>query len=646
MSTPRSTSHARFGYVPALDGLRALAVLSVMLYHGGIVRVSGGFLGVDLFFVLSGYLITTLLLRELTATGRIALGDFYVRRIRRLAPALLLFVLGVAIYSHVRANPYLLPVVRRDVASTLEYWANWRFITSHQSYFAQFIPPSPVRHVWSLSVEEQWYLVWPVVLLLLVKVFRRLEIVLGIVLALALGSAGWMAHLVRPLTDPSRAYYGSDSRAHTLLIGAALGLALHRWPAMSARVRLWAQVVGGAALALAVMALFVVHGWDYWMYQGGYLAFAVLCALAINGVMAATTGPVARALSVRPLPWIGRISYGLYLWHWLVDVWITPQYLQASFAVTLVVRLAITFALATASYYLVERPIRTAKWERLRTPRMATVTGFAAALLLAFMANGWGTRIRAVSAAPVVHVRPPAASLPSDMRVLVVGDSVGWSIAWGVPKQHGLKIIDAAIIGCGVLPGDLYVNGVEMQQQGVPPCSTAPKNLERGLSAKPQVVVLSFGAWEVYDHIIGGRRIPFYSGEYRRLLAAKLGSELDTIAAQTTVPIVVLDAPCMHQENFALGDATSPRNDSRRVAVVNRVLHQVAAARTSRVTVVPWSKWLCPGGKFLVRRDGVVVRPDGVHLDQRTSSPLLWDWLRPQLVAIRRRAGAAPATVR
>ena len=191
---------------------------------------------------------------------------------------------------------------------------------------------------------------------------------LGIVLALALGSAGWMAHLVRPLTDPSRAYYGSDSRAHTLLIGAALGLVA------APLARHVGAACGGGRRSSAVPRSRWPSRPCSWSTAGttGCTRAATSpsrCSAwpSINGAMAATTGPVARAPVVRPLPWIGRISYGLYLWHWLVDVWLTPQY-QASFAVTLVVRLAITFALATASYYLVERPIRTAKWERLERP--------------------------------------------------------------------------------------------------------------------------------------------------------------------------------------------------------------------------------------------------------------------------------------
>jgi len=378
------------------------------------------------------------------------------------------------------------------------------------------------------------------------------------------------------------------------------------------------------------------------MYQGGYLAFAVICALAINGVMAARSGPVSRVLSVPPLPWIGRISYGLYLWHWLVDVWVTPQYLQASFAVTFFVRLAVTFAIASASYYLVERPIRTAGWSRLRTPRLATLAGFGAALVLAFLATGWGTRMRVVAQA-AGPTTPPAPTLPTDLRVLVAGDSVGFSIGYGVPKPAGLRLSTAAIIGCGVLPGDLYADGVAVTQTGVVPCNTARQYLDHALTSKPDVVVLTFGAWEVFEHMVDGRPVPFYSARYRNMLATTLGSELDDITAHSTARVVVLDAPCMHQANFALGDASSPRNDPRRVALINSVLHEVVAQRASRVSVLPWSKWLCPGGHYLERRQGIVVRPDGVHLSL-SSAVLLWKWLGPQLRAMAAHPGVVPAT--
>ena len=212
-----------FRYRPGLDGLRALAVAAVILYHGQVSWAKGGFLGVDVFFVLSGFLITSLLLTEHEKTGRIGLTAFWSRRARRLLPALFLVLAAVALYAVVWAQPSELGTIRGDGLASLLYVSNWKFIYTGASYFQAFQSPSPLTHTWSLAIEEQWYLLWPLAVILMMRVFRgNRKTMTAAIVGLALASATLMAVLFHPGSDPSRVYYGTDTRSQALLVGAAL----------------------------------------------------------------------------------------------------------------------------------------------------------------------------------------------------------------------------------------------------------------------------------------------------------------------------------------------------------------------------------------------------------------------------------------
>src|SRR6476620_4423696 len=210
---------------PALDGGRALAVIAVIMFHAGNVYATAGFIGVDVFLVLSGFLITLLLLRELARTGRVAFGAFWLRRARRLLPALILVLLAVACFGAFVATDDEALGLRGDLLGSLFYVQNWRFVLSGASYFTQFGSPSPLRHMWSLAIEEQWYLVWPLLLFGITALTRRnLRAVTVVILALAAASALLMSALYHQGGDASRAYYGTDTRAQALLVGAALAV--------------------------------------------------------------------------------------------------------------------------------------------------------------------------------------------------------------------------------------------------------------------------------------------------------------------------------------------------------------------------------------------------------------------------------------
>ncbi|HEX3946691.1 MAG TPA: acyltransferase [Acidimicrobiales bacterium] len=379
-------------YLPALDGLRAFAVAGVLAYHLGFGWASGGYLGVDLFFVLSGFLITSLLLEEWVGTARIRLGAFWARRARRLLPALLLVLVAIAVYvvlngrygSSTSAGQVDLSGLRGDALATLFYVANWHSIFAHQSYFAQFSAPSPLEHTWSLAIEEQFYLVWPPVLLLILALakgsWRRIGMVVTVVGALA--SAGLMALLYHPGGDPTRLYFGTDTHAFDMLAGATIAMVAAARPQPGPRVR-WALHISAPVAAAALGVFWVVAGTPAqlprsWMFQGGFLLCAVLAAIVVADVRQFHQGPLGMVLSIQPLRWIGAISYGIYLWHWPIFVYLNGARTGLSTLPLDLLRVGLTLLVATASYYLVERPIRQRRlkgWPRFAlAPAAAAVT--------------------------------------------------------------------------------------------------------------------------------------------------------------------------------------------------------------------------------------------------------------------------------
>src|SRR5262245_34579549 len=310
-------------HLPALDGLRGLAVIGVLLFHDD-KRLAGGYLGVDLFFVLSGYLITSLLLAEWAATARIDLKAFWVRRARRLFPALLALLLVVSLYAKALAAPNELARIRGDGLATIAYVANWRAIYAGQSYWALFAAPSPLDHTWSLAIEEQFYVLWPLIAFLVLRLSKgSAKALLALTLALTLLSAASMWLLYAP-DSTSRAYMGTDARGASILAGAGLACVIStRGTLKSDRAVRLLDIAGLLALALLGLAWARLGGQSIWLYHGGFwlteLAVIVLIACAAHD----RRSLVGRALAFRPLVWAGLISYGMYLWHWPLFVVLT-----------------------------------------------------------------------------------------------------------------------------------------------------------------------------------------------------------------------------------------------------------------------------------------------------------------------------------
>ncbi|HWS58105.1 MAG TPA: acyltransferase, partial [Actinotalea sp.] len=350
--------------IAGLDGVRAFAVAAVLAFHLHPDSLPGGFLGVDVFFVVSGFLITTLLLREIRATGRVHLGAFWTRRARRLLPALVVVVLvGVSAARLIGGD--LVVDIDRQVAGALTFSTNWREIAAGSSYFTDTAPLLLVTF-WSLAVEEQFYLVWPVALVVLLATVRSRRRRVAVPLVLAVASAVAMAVLMVPGEDPTRVYYGTDTHAFGLMIGVCLALAFAAggvgspWSSPG-RLR-WRTPAGIAGLGVLVVLALTLHEGSTFTYRGGLLLASLATAVVIAALLGGRSALVA-ALEWRPLVWVGRRSYGIYLWHWpvvLVVAAVLPTAAPDSAAAWLGrgVALALTLALAAASFRLVEEPVR------------------------------------------------------------------------------------------------------------------------------------------------------------------------------------------------------------------------------------------------------------------------------------------------
>ena len=448
-AAPAGVPRPGLPHVPALDGLRGLAVAAVVVFHLGHLR--GGFLGVDLFFVLSGFLITSLLLGGRRGRGAVDLGLFWSRRARRLLPALFLLLAGVAVLIAVYTPDPQRPMLRGDALATLGYVANWHAMGHQTTYWDLFTARSPLDHMWSLAIEEQFYLVWPLLvggLLLLAR--RRGGSAHGSVAAVAVaGAAASFAALAVTWSAvaPNRAYYGTDTRIGPTLLGAALAAlwtGRHRVPAGagpasdgerdgaggSPRVAAWAPVLALACLAYLLWAFARVQGTAATYYRGGLVAFALAAVVLVGLLVSGRAGPVGRALAWRPLCVLGIISYGVYLWHWPVIVYLTPERLHVTDGWRrMIICVLVTLALAGLSYVLVERPIRRGALKGRRVP-VALVGAIATCAVLAVVVTGGeasrqGPQLLAAGAGTT---RYPLRSMPSPVpatgpKVLLVGDS-------------------------------------------------------------------------------------------------------------------------------------------------------------------------------------------------------------------------------
>ena len=359
-------SNNKSKYLPSIDSLRALAVLAVIIYHVDVNYLPGGFLGVDLFFVLSGYLISSLIIKEYKKTGSVNLYNFYIRRARRLLPAVY-FMITIGLVVMVLFNEVLLRKSHLDAIFGYIYSSNWWYIFHKLDYFDSFGAQSPFKHLWSLAIEEQFYMIFPLLFLLVNRkkkskdgTYKLNKNFLYVVLGLIIVSL--IAHiLLFDINNISRIYFGTDTRAFSLLVGV-VGAILYPMERLHAKVTLQQNmvysVVSLVSIATLITVMIYTSEYNTWLYRGGFLLVAILGLIVIISSGKQHT-LMSRLLSFKPVVFIGKISYSLYLWHFPVLVLTTPvSEIGNPNIIFVILRVILTFALATVSYVFVETPIR------------------------------------------------------------------------------------------------------------------------------------------------------------------------------------------------------------------------------------------------------------------------------------------------
>jgi peptidoglycan/LPS O-acetylase OafA/YrhL len=384
-------------YMPGIDGLRAIAVIGVILYHLNIPWFQGGFSGVTVFFVLSGYLITDILIDEWKKNNKIDYLRFMIRRFRRLAPALLNMIFFVTVWVTF-TNHLSFEKLRADLLPSLLYGTNWWYIFHDVSYFDRFGPASPLTHIWSLGIEEQFYLIWPILVILGFTFIKRkrirvVAILIGVVLSVWL-----MEFLYVPGEDPSRVYYGTDTRAFSLLLGAALAFV---WPSqrlsktLPRQASLVLESVGIAGLLLIIILFMNTSEFDPFHYQGGMLVLSLITTLVV-AAFAHPASKLGKWLSIKPIRWVGVRSYGIYLWHYPIIILTTPIVNTDGIDVwRITLQIGATLIISALSYRFVETPIRAGRitftltaLRKLTTFQQRLVVGSCAVLFVLIIGIG------------------------------------------------------------------------------------------------------------------------------------------------------------------------------------------------------------------------------------------------------------------
>jgi peptidoglycan/LPS O-acetylase OafA/YrhL len=643
----------RLPYVGALDGLRGVAVAAVVAFHAEAGWARGGFLGVSAFFTLSGFLITSLLLAERRDTGRVDLRRFWARRARRLVPASLLALALIVVLTAATGDGSQTRGLRGDVLAAITNVANWRFLAVGRSYETLFTEPSPVQHFWSLAIEEQCYLVVPLVVVALLRLRggRRDALAIGL---FALTAASVLVGVVvsSPALDSARVYYGTDTRAAELLVGALLAVAVHgRRPSRAGRAAI--SVAGVGALGIIAWWWSTVSRGDAWLYDGGLLAHAALTAVVL--LAATVRGPVAAVLSWRPFVGLGRISYGVYLYHWPLFLWLDASRTGLDGPALHALRLGTTLAVATASYVLVEQPIRTGRRVTIGTARVALPAAAASVVLTA-------VAVTAAAPAPEIVFEAVSATAPprvlgspvrdrhgeearritrlvrSDLhrpletrrplRVLVVGDSVAVTVGRGL-ERWGATSGDAAVWNlarfyCAIGRGAERTVGVGVQRQEA--CDDWGERWGDAVSTfDPDTVVVLSTFWELIARRADGWADWGQPGErvYDEWQLDEYTDAVDLLSSRGA-RVVWLTMPC-----FSTTTDSSVETITRYNAVQ---LGRLRSRRPEAVRVVDLFGEVCPDGTFTPRYDDIVdARPDGAHFSDDGADALA-GWLGPLLL--------------
>ena len=663
------TTSAGTQRLAALDGYRGLFVTLVLLYHFGVTALVGGWVGINHFFAFSGYLITRLLISEYARRGTIDVLRFYRRRAERLIPALVVtctavMVSGLFIGSADRHRD------AGDVLASLFFVQNWRLVSQEDAYFEQIGNPSPLRHAWTLGVEEQFYLLVPAFVALLFMLFRRSRAGrFAVVAALALASAWWTAHLAGEGVDFSRLYYGTDTRAQALLVGAGVAVLLgrdHRGRLGRRPSLMTTQAIGLLGFAISLSAFFVVGPRSEWLFtSGGMLLFAI--GAGMMGLTATDPRPmlINRVAGWAPAALLGQMTYGLYLYHWPIHLWLAPLMDGLPLALSVIVQLAVTVAVAYASFRWLEVPVlqhgfgvllpaslrerRVAqRGRRARRRRGVPVWAVPVVAVAAVGAVAAFTFTRPVSTAdldvpPLVASDAAFTEADPPVDVALLGDSVGVSLAkgWDAERYPGVTLSNQARIGCDLIDAPLIADGEPMQEYDG--CDAWyeewPTKVEE--AGAGSLLVLP-GVQFIGDHEVDGELVESRSPESAALIRRTLTDIEQRAKGAGVTHVQVTTMPCRQVDpnrlDPALRQFAGPISDPANIAWVNEIVTAWAKGEGDGAQPTPGVERelldlhdaLCGDG-FTDEINDVPLYDDTVHFSP-AGAATVWTWLVPRVV--------------
>jgi peptidoglycan/LPS O-acetylase OafA/YrhL len=714
-------------HLRGLDGVRAFSVLGVIAFHNGLSSVPGGFYGVDAFFVLSGFLITTLLVTEFGTRGRINLGRFWAGRARRLLPALFLVVIAIGVVLLAAPSVLATPHVIGDAISTIFYASNWYSIHNGVSYFSTATHPSPLLHTWSLAIEEQFYLLWPLIVLAVlslgtrrkgrrarsplnrdgqrartVRVLggghlmmfpqgsehdaawtrrRRLHLLFALAAFGALASSLLMAHLA-PNGYTTRAYYGTDTRAQALLVGAAIAIGVTLWKptgagangtasapsaASAAASGSWAPwfqrlcaVLGVIGIAGSAVLWTTVNEASSFAFSGGFLLASLAAGLVVLGAVVAPWGLAVRLLEIPPLPALGRISYGVYLWYWPVLLVMSGSRVHLSVYPLFLCRAGVTIAIATASAFLIEIPIRRGalgQWRaRVAGPVAAgvaiglvvisTLVPVEAASIPGSAVSGDVNNSKPNGASTFSALSPPvpttttttvpgtpASSTPSTLvpppptgqpiKVLLLGDSMAGSLGVGLAQYESnsnVQIVNEGIPGCSLAMGQ-EIKVLFYTLPPGPPCSGTDPNAivnqwQKWVNAYNPDVVIYVARGETFDTEVKNKWTNLGEADYNQYVADRYSAAIKVLGSRGAT-VVLLTTP-YYDSGTSPSGVIWPEDATSRVTTDNQIIRTVAKSATiedgHQVYVFDLNTVVDPNNAYAANLDSVPLRcGDGVH---------------------------------
>lgn len=691
-SLPTRRPAPPMGYQPGLDGLRAISVIAVIFYHAGFGWMHGGFLGVEVFFVVSGFLITSLLLEEREGSGSIRLRQFWMRRARRLLPALFAVLIAVGTWIALFGTAQQQSDLHRDYLPGIFYFANWGQIFGGAQYFGNF---SPLRHLWSLAVEEQWYLLWPLAFVLIARRNKRnadvgRSILLAAVVVMLI--TWWLASPTALTSDRTNFLYLSTlTRSSGLLLGAGAAFVWRPWrmrAAASSRAGPGLNVAGLGATAVLIYAFTAARLTDRSLYRW-QLAVVSMLSLVVVAAVVHPAASATRAFFASPaLVALGKRSYGVYLWSWPISV-ICGAYVGSW--TRFIAAMSLTIVVSEFSYVYIETPIRKGALRRwFARPRntdwttRAIAAGVVATVVVASLAlfyskvqrfdraaggpdvaidlsNVQPTVLGATTTAPAATVAgavvtpdvvatptsvpistaPTATTVapvqpPGPARVVIVGDSQAHSLAINLPSgiESAFTISDGSVEGCSVYDDGKVRSARNGFNRSFADCGGWADDWGKAASkAQAQIALVVLGAWDVFDVEVDGQLITFNTPAADKRFTDNLGLGVAALRAVGS-KVALLEVPCMRPKDVSGAGvpALPERADDARVAHLNQLLRQVAAADPTNVFFVAGPTQWC--NDPVISTD-LGYRWDGVHV-YKPGAKLIYETIAPTLLSIPR----------